>query len=161
MILTEHAVHTALLNSYWISGFRFAWWLVTFHCISGVMKIRWADSKMLSLSNLREKRLTTDQVKIRVFCVVTLCHWVISSGCFEGNAKPWIIGKYLQRVPRKFIHILRKEKNCIKGVMVLRSSNDNCASTNFFDYPACYMVMLAFIWIMPSFERMSYYILLL
>lgn len=30
MMLTEHVVHTALLNSCWISGFRFAWWLDTF-----------------------------------------------------------------------------------------------------------------------------------
>jgi hypothetical protein len=36
----------------------------------------------------------------------------------------------------------------------------NCASAIFFDCPACHTVMLAFIWLMPSFEQMSYYSLL-
>jgi len=44
--------------------------------------------------------------------------------------------------------------------MVLCSSNDNRASTIFCDCPACLMMMLAFIWLMPSFERTSYYTLL-
>ena len=45
--------------------------------------------------------------------------------------------------------------------MVLRSSNDNRASAIFFDCPACRMVTLAFIWLTPSFDRTSYYTLLL
>ena len=45
--------------------------------------------------------------------------------------------------------------------MILRSSNDNRASTIFFDCPACRMLMIAFIWLTPSFERTSYYTLLL
>jgi hypothetical protein len=65
------------------------------------------------------------------------------------------------RVCQKCIHILRKEKkNYIKIAMVLRSSNDNRASAIFVDRPACHMVTLAFIWLTPSFERTSYYILL-
>ena len=44
--------------------------------------------------------------------------------------------------------------------MVLCASNDDRGSTIFFDCPACCMMMLAFIWITPSFERMSYYTLL-
>jgi hypothetical protein len=44
----------------------------------------------------------------------------------------------------KYAHF-KKGKNCIKIVMVLRSSNDNRASAIFFDCPACRMVTLAFI----------------
>lgn len=84
MMLTGHVVHTGLLNSCWISGFRFVWWLITSHFSSGLMKIHWADSKILGLSNWREKRLTTDQVKIRVFYNVIWCHWVSRSWCFEA-----------------------------------------------------------------------------
>jgi len=47
------------------------------------MTIHGADSKILGLSNLKEKGMTTGQVKIRVFCEVTLCHWVSTSRCFE------------------------------------------------------------------------------
>jgi hypothetical protein len=39
---------------------------------------------------------------------------------------------------KKCIHILRKEKNSIKIVMVLRSSNDNRASVIFFDCPVAW-----------------------
>jgi hypothetical protein len=42
----------------------------------------------------------------------------------------------------------------------LSSSNDNRASAIFFDWPACRMVTLAFVWLTPSFERTSYYTLL-
>jgi hypothetical protein len=38
--------------------------------------------------------------------------------------------------PKMYTHF-KKVKNCIKIVMVLRSSNDNCASAIFFDCPAC------------------------
>jgi len=44
--------------------------------------------------------------------------------------------------------------------MVLRSSNDNPASTIFLDCPACRMLTLTFIWLTPSFEQRSYYTLL-
>jgi hypothetical protein len=37
--------------------------------------------------------------------------------------------------------------------MVLRSSNDNRASAIFFDYPACRMVTLTFIWLTPYCYR--------
>jgi hypothetical protein len=47
-------------------------------------------------------------------------------------------------VPKIYTHF-KKEKNCIKIVMVLRSSNDNRASAIFFDCPACRVVTLAFI----------------
>jgi hypothetical protein len=45
--------------------------------------------------------------------------------------------------------------------VVLRSSNDNRASDTFFDCPACRMVTLALIGLMPSFEQTSYYTFLL
>jgi hypothetical protein len=39
---------------------------------------------------------------------------------------------------KKYTHF-KKRKNCIKIVMVLRSSNDNRASAIFFDRAACRM----------------------
>jgi hypothetical protein len=93
MMLTEHVVHTPLLNSCWINGFRFAWWLNTFQFWWDDNSLGWQQDT--GLSNLREKRLTRDQVKIHVFCDVTLGHWVSSSWWFEGTAVLWSIGKYL------------------------------------------------------------------
>jgi hypothetical protein len=60
---------------------------------------------------------------------------------------------------KKMYTYFEKGKNCIE-IAIHNSSNDNRASTIFFDCPACRMVTLAFILLAPSFERTFYYTLL-
>jgi hypothetical protein len=87
-------------------------------------------------------------------------NWITVPMCSRTFAQKMALIKWMLASPCDRQDSQRKKKNFIKIVMVLHSSNYNRASDIFFDYSACCMVTLAFIWLTQSFEQTSFYTLL-